>query len=253
MTPGGNTKHFAAQLVERAQAAPDLPALRLEILDQLRGLLGFETVYWGEAPGESTDSARVSASPHDEASRLVTRLSDDRRRYDVPDAIQAVYALGGVASDAECFTRSERDRLPLFAEILRPAGIRTYVGCGVEFRGRPLSVIALSRHGRGSPFAERDKDLLRAVRGSIGVVEAAFRANSRPPPLGEDHLRAVHHLSAREAQVAVLIARGLQNKEIAALLGTSPNTVRKQTVRLYGKLRVSGRVQLVAKLVQTGH
>jgi DNA-binding NarL/FixJ family response regulator len=55
-------------------------------------------------------------------------------------------------------------------------------------------------------------------------------------------------LSPRETQVATLVARGLQNKEIAALLGTSVDTVRKQTIRIYAKTGVSGRVQLTVLL-----
>jgi DNA-binding CsgD family transcriptional regulator len=243
-----SAEHFAAQLVERAQSAPDLATLRREILEQLGDLIGFETVYWGEAPGEPIDSAGVTASRHENACRILSHFSADRRRYEVPHAIQAIYEHDGVMTDAEVFTAAERDRLPLFAEVLRPAGIRTHVACSIDFRGHPLSVVTLSRHGRGAPFSERDKNVLRAVKGAIGLVEAAFRWSARPEPAREDRVRAAYRLSAREAQVAVLITRGLQNKEIAALLGTSVDTVRKQTICTYKKVGVASRVQLVAKL-----
>jgi DNA-binding NarL/FixJ family response regulator len=39
---------------------------------------------------------------------------------------------------------------------------------------------------------------------------------------------------------------GLQNREIAAALGTSVNTVRKQLVSLFEKLEVASRAELVA-------
>jgi two-component system nitrate/nitrite response regulator NarL len=60
-------------------------------------------------------------------------------------------------------------------------------------------------------------------------------------------------LSPRERQIASLICQALQNKEIADTLGISVNTVRKQTTRIYEKLRVSGRVALVALVARWGN
>lgn len=59
--------------------------------------------------------------------------------------------------------------------------------------------------------------------------------------------RALQVLTPRERQVGGLIHDGLQNKEIATLLGTSVETVRKQTRAIYDKLRVDGRVQLATR------
>jgi DNA-binding CsgD family transcriptional regulator len=48
-------------------------------------------------------------------------------------------------------------------------------------------------------------------------------------------------LSAREAEVALLLAEGCSAKEIAGRLGSSIHTVRRQTERLYQKLSVRTR------------
>jgi DNA-binding NarL/FixJ family response regulator len=78
------------------------------------------------------------------------------------------------------------------------------------------------------------------MRHALGLVEAAW---SHTAPVAAVNVTG-GILSPRETQVATLVARGLHNKEIAAVLGTSPETVRKQTRQIYGKTGTSGRVQL---------
>ena len=46
-------------------------------------------------------------------------------------------------------------------------------------------------------------------------------------------------LTPREAEVLEWVARGKQNKEIAALLQTSPHTIRTQLQVIYEKLGVT--------------
>ena len=63
----------------------------------------------------------------------------------------------------------------------------------------------------------------------------------------EERIQALG-LSAREAEMAVLIARGLANKEIAAELNISPATVRTHIYNLYQKANAGSRVELLNKL-----
>lgn len=57
----------------------------------------------------------------------------------------------------------------------------------------------------------------------------------------------VEPLSLRELEVLRLIHGGLSNKEIAAELNVSLNTVKKHTTHIYGKLGVNGRTQAIAR------
>jgi DNA-binding NarL/FixJ family response regulator len=52
-------------------------------------------------------------------------------------------------------------------------------------------------------------------------------------------------LTARENQVVSLVAEGAGNREIARRLGITENTVKKSLLRIYDKLGVSNRVELV--------
>ena len=56
------------------------------------------------------------------------------------------------------------------------------------------------------------------------------------------------NLSAREAEIAVLIARGMANKQIAGELGISPATVRTHIYNLYQKVGAGSRVELLNRL-----
>jgi two-component system, NarL family, response regulator DegU len=52
-------------------------------------------------------------------------------------------------------------------------------------------------------------------------------------------------LTARENQVVSLVAEGIVNREIAQQLGVKENTVKKSLFRIYDKVGVSNRVELV--------
>ena len=52
-------------------------------------------------------------------------------------------------------------------------------------------------------------------------------------------------LTPREDQIVTLITEGLSNREIATELNVKENTVKKSLLRIYDKLGVSNRVELV--------
>jgi len=52
-------------------------------------------------------------------------------------------------------------------------------------------------------------------------------------------------LTARENQVVSLVAEGIGNREIAQQLGVKENTVKKSLLRIYDKVGISNRVELV--------
>jgi LuxR family maltose regulon positive regulatory protein len=57
----------------------------------------------------------------------------------------------------------------------------------------------------------------------------------------------VEKLTRREIEVLQLIGQGYSNREIAAELVLSPNTVKRHTSNLYGKLGVNSRTQAIAR------
>jgi DNA-binding NarL/FixJ family response regulator len=59
-------------------------------------------------------------------------------------------------------------------------------------------------------------------------------------------------LSAREIEVIRLIAGGFSNKEIGVTLTLSEKTIKNHISRIFSKLHISGRTQLVIHAIKTG-
>lgn len=59
-------------------------------------------------------------------------------------------------------------------------------------------------------------------------------------------------LTPREQEILGLLAAGLTNREIAERLVVSPETVKKHTSTIYGKLRVSNRTSAAARARDLG-
>jgi LuxR family maltose regulon positive regulatory protein len=84
----------------------------------------------------------------------------------------------------------------------------------------------------------------------VGLLLAGF--GDLPLAPGITSARLTEPLSDREREVLNHIAAGLTNSEIASLLFISPETVKKHTSRIYGKLGVRGRTQAVTGARELG-
>jgi DNA-binding CsgD family transcriptional regulator len=179
------------------------------------------------------------------------RYLEGRQRYefDLAKTKAAASVQNGLFIDSEVFSVRERDRSPFFQEILRPQGIRQRLGIHLYFRQRLTGLLFLCRQGRQA-FTRGDGERLRPVLPALGLAHAALDVH-RAPPLGSTAEPPVQ-LTPQELRVAVRAASGLQNKEIASLLGTSPLTVRNQMARIFQKTSVSGRAQLAHVLWRQG-
>ncbi|MEV5610198.1 response regulator transcription factor [Streptomyces sp. NPDC052225] len=81
------------------------------------------------------------------------------------------------------------------------------------------------------------------------LISRVLRAPEIPAPHGDSTLTG---LSDRERQVLTLVARGLNNTEIADTLGLSPLTAKTHVSRIMGKLAVRDRAQLVIVAYESG-
>lgn len=131
--------------------------------------------------------------------------------------------------------------------------------------------------------SERDDDLFDAVRAgangyllkNVGAAElvdavqrvhageamlappmaarllAEFRTLSRQTPTDVE-LRSLEELTERERDVLRQVAQGLSNREIAAALHLSENTVKTHLANVLGKLHLRSRAHAAAYAVQVG-
>ena len=99
------------------------------------------------------------------------------------------------------------------------------------------------------------------------IIEAVKDVNSGGAPMSSEIARLVVHsfqsspanvknresdLSPRESEILALLSKGLSNREIAARLGISPETVRTHLGHTYEKLHVKSRTEAVSQYFKTG-
>jgi len=111
---------------------------------------------------------------------------------------------------------------------------------GIFFRGQPLALLmrGIKAVLDGELWFPR-RVMSECLRKSQAGIKAA------PAKAGGREL-----LSAREREVLLLITQGLSNEELAARLCISLSTVKKHLCNIYGKLKLSNRIQAAFWAVQ---
>ena len=128
-------------------------------------------------------------------------------------------------------------------------------GIDVELlEGRVHHAAALECRGAGGARIGRALLLHDVTREKTIQVQLSSSVARRLLDLagGEQAMKSLPDLTGRERQVLALLAEGLGNKEIAARLHVSQNTVGSHLKHLYAKLRVANRAQAAALAVVHG-
>jgi DNA-binding NarL/FixJ family response regulator len=92
----------------------------------------------------------------------------------------------------------------------------------------------------------------KSVVGQIATPHGHYVILNDERPAGERSVGGTDGLSRRELEVAVLIADGKCDKEIARQLGISNYTVREHIRRIFAKLKVCRRSAVIARLLRNG-
>jgi len=111
---------------------------------------------------------------------------------------------------------------------------------GVVFRDEPLETLGKCIHAvhEGQVWANGLH---------LGYLVDAL---GQSMPMRLQDARGIERLSKREEDVVRLLAQGLTNKDISAKLGLSEHTVKNYLFKIYEKLGVSTRVELVLYFLQ---
>jgi len=145
--------------------------------------------------------------------------------------------------DDGLFTSERKARIPLFHEFLFPNGLRAMTARQWFQNGRVWGLgIARTR----SSLSDHQRRQLEQVFPFIGAatrVAGALLSESRsadPRPGGG----RPWGLTVAQERTMSLVIRGLTNRETAAVLGASVNTVRNTLVEIFRKVGVSTRSEL---------
>ncbi|MEM8808081.1 MAG: LuxR C-terminal-related transcriptional regulator [Cyanobacteria bacterium P01_G01_bin.38] len=109
-------------------------------------------------------------------------------------------------------------------------------------QGKLVGGMALTRHRDASKFDANDLTDLSALSLHLSTRLAALQSAPVALALNCDRL------TPREAQIAERVAQGLTNREIGAALWITENTVKQALKRMFRKLGVSSRAEMVAHL-----
>lgn len=115
---------------------------------------------------------------------------------------------------------------------------------GIEVVGEFGSLAAATRSGLVA-------DAVVSAPATPGAVSARAREDDHLP-LSSAEAELVEPLTARELEVAALLAEGLSNKRIAGRLGISDQTVKYHVASICGKLQARNRTDAVRRAVRLG-
>jgi DNA-binding NarL/FixJ family response regulator len=120
---------------------------------------------------------------------------------------------------------------------------------------RPGPVVEAFRQGargvfyRIHPVSELTKCICAVHRGQVWArnedIEYVLDALARMKPAWVSGYAGMASLTRREEEVVRLVADGLRNREVAESLGVTEHSVRNYIYRIFDKLGISNRVELV--------
>lgn len=197
----------------------------------------------GEAALFSRDFARAERYG-ERAREMATRFGNPLGLAwaDAADALRKL--LGGEHAAAVAMLRRASDALEAVPYMEHAALVRRQLAIALEASGDRAGAIRELR---------RTHDVLERLGAApaLADVRRRLRALGSRPPVRTGGREGVGALTAREVEIARLVASRSSNKEIGAALDISPRTVGTHLANIYGKLGVDSRGALT-DLVRSG-
>jgi DNA-binding CsgD family transcriptional regulator len=141
----------------------------------------------------------------------------------------------------------------LYREVYEPLGVEHQIAFTLQGANDTTVAIALSRGDRDYTDAERDllnrarPFLVQIYRNALDYAQLLSQT-----PQGVVKVLIEHGLTAREAQIAALVVRGLSYDAVADQLGLSGRTIEKHIERSFRKLGVHTRSEAAARIWELG-
>jgi len=196
-----------------------------------------------EIVGEASDAMEASRLSH-EARPSVTILA---LQLPAPDGKTALSHIRAHAPTIPILAMAERGRRECM--VLNPprSGDGPHEPHAHCATGTDCLELAVSQGATGTIRRDADpEELYRAIR-TVASGKAWYEAGTAAAIMRHalgGATRALRNLSARETEVAELIANGRSNKEIAQALGITDTTVKKHVGQILAKLQLQDRLQV---------
>ncbi|MFJ2889567.1 ATP-binding protein [Streptomyces sp. NPDC087305] len=239
-------------------------------LSRALGALGYAQLVAGDAHGTVRSLRRVReleqalgvTDPargrwHGDLAEALVRIGESAEAQDVIDVTrERALRLGresviAVLDRAEALVRAERgEHDAAVAQLTSVQDRLAKLGYGLE-EARAAFALASLRTGQAGPTSyDEATRLFRRCRALPWLRQVDEAAVARPPepapvPTPAPTLEGLDGLASMERQVAALVMEGATNREIAARLFISVKTVEATLTRVYRKLGIRSRVDIV--------
>ena len=164
----------------------------------------------------------------------------ERNMFDHPFTQHALkHGPTGALVLSDFVTLRQLRKLRLYREVLAPLGVGRVMAIG-SFGGPGVATLSFLRAETAPDFTNRDRFALETLRPHFDQARANLE---RETLVRASRLRslAACGLTPRETEVALWLAQGKSNPEIATILGAPQRTVEKHVERILSKMGVENR------------
>ena len=144
----------------------------------------------------------------------------------------------------------------IYRNIWEPCRLYWALGATIQYRDRPLALVALFRERDKADFNPKEFHILHTLKDALERKFYDLLAEPAAGVLPAERLRqaaAGYGLTKRETEITELVCRNLSTEEICEKLYLAPATLSKHLSNIYGKVKVTGRIALMALLTGTAN
>jgi DNA-binding CsgD family transcriptional regulator len=219
----------------------------LKLLDLL-GAQYFASYVWNNAQNAFCD--RVSINMSDD------NLGAYEQYFQYCDPITPVLQRRRKATCvSEIMPRSRFERTEFFNDFLANDGLHFGVNYYAYSGGTNIGDLRIWRGKTKEDFSHRELEILDAIGPAFTNAMRSALARETSAQGKVDLVTALEQtatgamLTAREKDICAAVLAGLSDQQIAAKYGISFTTVRSHLKHIYGKLGISGRTQLLSRVI----
>lgn len=147
----------------------------------------------------------------------------------------------GVVRSNELFDDAEWRRHPFYRDLGAPFNLGAYMAGELVDAYAPRGAIGVARPCGSGAFSLGDAQRLHTICLHASVAFARLAREERAGSLA-------YALSPRQQQLVQLVANGLTNDQIGRACGITTHAVKKALERLFARIDVSSRAELIATL-----
>lgn len=244
------------EMIAALYGIKDSKTTQKAFLTRLMRLIDFDFADFNLAEsGEKQDSwlrEPVTVSVFDQA-RERSFVKGYETQYYKKDYVGWIFAQpkSMVYRESDLISETIRKESSFYKDYLSKYDLGSVAGISIISAGRLVGAVTLYKSETRGDFSRRDLYILEILLPHLqNVLESHQAQEKNEQEEVRQRLKYRYRITKKEMDVIRLLLQGKSNHEIAAELGTSPNTVKCQVSSIFGKTEVKSRTQLICFLIQ---